>query len=200
MKYFVIDTLGDTEGDWCVIDSSPDDLGPTYYKPAKGKRIGDQYSDNVRIQTSTVHQEVRLGSLVGNTLKYLILEKAAKEVIQSHCAGVEIEYLPFTLCDHKNRIRSQDYFIVNPIGAVDCMNLAASEIQYLNKPGDAYHGTVVGVDKFVLDPKKLVAAPALFRVREDPRTYVISEPLADGLRSRGFTNVRLEELEQQEGH
>src|SRR5207245_6275706 len=75
----------------CYRDWSSDVCSSDLYKPAKGKRIGDQYSDNVRIQTSTVHQEVRLGSLVGNTLKYLILEKAAKEVIQSHCAGVEIE-------------------------------------------------------------------------------------------------------------
>lgn len=200
MKHYFIKTLGrsTTEG-WCVLHAPPEGLGVSDYRLAEGDPIGSRYPSDARIYMSDESSGIRLGSLIGNTKSFLIVATVVKEVIEQHCAGVEIEYLPFTLYNHKKREHSRDYWIVNPIGTRDVLNLKASEIEYLNKPGDPYHGAVVGVDKFVLDSKKLKDIPALFRIKEAPSKYVINELLAQAFQERQFTNMLLKEIEQQLG-
>jgi hypothetical protein len=197
MKYFFIDTLGEGGTEWAVLDTPPAALGLSYYRPADGSPMGDQYPEDVELVMSKKYPGVRLGSLLGNTLGYLIVDGEMRKTIEAHSAGAEIEYLPFTLRDPKGRVRSEDYTIVNPIGVVDCLNLDASEVIYLDEPGDEYHGSVVDVETYVLDPKKLEGAPALFRVKERPDAYVVNEKLAKAFEKSGFANVVLTVIEQQ---
>ncbi len=197
MKYFFIDTLGISGEGWCFLDTIPVGLGLSGYMPAKGQRVGNDYPEDAKTYMSDEYTGIRLASLIGNTRSYLILATAVKEIIAAQCVGLDIEYLPFTLYNHKKREHSKDYWIVNPIGTRDCLNLELSEIKYFNKPGDAYHGAVISVRKHVLDPAKLKDAPALFRIKEGPREYVINETLANIFRERSFTNMRLTEIEQQ---
>jgi hypothetical protein len=196
MKYYFIDTLGNLDDEWCLLDAPPEDMGLAYYMPAEGERVGDEYPSDAKIYMSEEYPGIKLGSLIGHTESYLIVSRAVKEVIEAHCMDVEIEYLPFTLYNHKKRVHSREYFIINPIGTIDCLNLDASEIEYFEEEGDPYDGAVVDVDKFVLDRKKLEGAPALFRIREDPGEYVINEKLARAFRERGFTNIQLDKIEQ----
>src|SRR5207302_1272588 len=106
---------------------------------------------------------IKLASLLGNTQSYLIVNTEVKNVIVEHCTLSELEVLPFTLYNHKKRIHSSDYWIVNPIGYLDCVNRAASNIRYLSTDPTK----IVAVRKFVLDTKRLENAPDLFRVVED---------------------------------
>jgi uncharacterized protein DUF1629 len=199
MKYFLLDTLGDVDGERAVIDRAPEDLGLQYYRLAKGVRIGDLYPDDARVLMSKKFQGLKLDSLLGNTKGFLIVKVPVKEAIEAHCADDDIEYLPFTLYNLKKRVQSKDYFIVNPIGTVDCLNLEASVIKYVDKPGDPSHGAVVNVKKYVFEPKKLKRAPALFRVKEKPTRYVVNEQLASAFDKAKFSNISLTEVEQAEG-
>ena len=165
---------------------------------AKGKRIGDDYPDDAQIYLESLKSGTQLSSFIGNTRSYLIVNTEMKDVIleytsQSNC---EFEILPFTLYDHKKRILSKDYWIINPIGTFDCLNKKASEIKYVDK--DDAKSEVVSIRKFVFDPKKLKDAPDLFRVPEDPTEYFISERLAKAFKEKGFTNIFLTEIEQKE--
>jgi hypothetical protein len=196
VRYYFIDTLGDLESEYCILSSPPTDLGLSYYRMAKGDAIGDKYPDNARIYMSEKHPGIKVPSIVGNTHNYLITSRLARDEIAAHCQGVEIEYLPVTIYNHKKRPHPGEYFIINPIGSRDCLDLGASEVEYLDEPGDPYHGAVVGVDRFVLDPQKLAQAPSLFRIREDVNKYVVDERLASALLARGFKNLILNEIEQ----
>ena len=196
MHYFRLETLGDTNNDkFCFIGSSPEEMGLEDYYPAKGKKLGSKYPPVASIYLQDKYPGFRLSSLIGTIKSYLIVHRDMKDVIEAHCPGVEIEYLPFTLYNHKKRVHSQDYFIVNPIGGLDVLDLKASVIKYLDAPGDPYHGAVVDVKKFVLDGEKVQHAPALFRVKEYPSEYFINETLANAFKERQFTNVVLEEIE-----
>ena len=191
MKYFTIDTLGNlNDPRLCVLDEVPEGVGIKYYCMMKGKRIGADYPADAKLYMSDKYTGIKLSSLIGNTKSYLIVCGEMKDVIDSHCSA-EVEYLPFTLYNHKKRIHSKNYFIVNPIGALDCLNLEASKIKY-------FKDRVVSVDKFVLDPKKLANAPSLFRIKEDPTEYVINQQLANAIKEGKFTNVVLREIEQVE--
>jgi len=197
MKYFFIDTLGEVDGERAVLDSAPRELGLEYYRLAEGVRIGKAYPADARIYMSKKYRGVKLDSLLGNTKSYLIVKRPVIEVIEAHSADADIEYLPFTLFNQKKRVQSKDYFIVNPVGTLDCLNLESSEIEYLDAKDEPSHGAVVAVEKFVLDPGKLARAPALFRIKEEPDRYVINEQLADAFGKAGFTNILLTEIEQQ---
>lgn len=196
MRYFMINTIGAGSGSkFCFISSSPEEMGLEDYYPSEGKKLGSKYPPVASIYLQDKHPGFRLSSLLGTDESYLIVHRDMKDVIEAYCPEVDIEYLPFTLYNHKKRVHSQDYFIVNPIGALDVLDLKASVIRYLDAPGDPYHGAVVNVKKFVLDGEKVKHAPALFRVKEYPSEYFINETLANAFKERQFTNVVLEEIE-----
>lgn len=66
-------------------------------------------------------------SLVANTLSYFIASSQVKHIISS--LNIDpIEYFPIAIYNHKCRVASRDYFIINPIGAFDCLKLETSTI------------------------------------------------------------------------
>jgi hypothetical protein len=195
MNYFLLNIMGDDQDrSLAFIDSPPEDLGLFSYCMARGERIGARYPENASVYLKAKSPGIKLSSLLGNTESYLIVNSAMKEVIQEVCKASEIEYLSFTLYNHKKRVHSQDYWIVNPIGAADCVNRAASEIKYSSSNPEK----IVSVKKYVLDSAKVTDAGDLFRVPEDKSRYFISERLAKTFQEGAFTNVFLFEVDQRE--
>jgi len=176
---------------WCFFDRSPENMGPIDYRMSRGVRIADEYPPDAALYMRDEYPGIKLSSLIGNTKSFLIASKPMKEVIESICTS-EIEYLSLSIYNHKKRLASRDYFIINPVGAFACLNLKASEIEY-------FEGDIVGIDKYVLDTDKLEQSPELFRIPEHLEMYVISERLAEPFQKNGFTNIVLDELEQEPG-
>jgi hypothetical protein len=193
MRYFLLNTLGDDQDrSLAFIDSPPEDLGLFSYCMARGEPIGSRYPEDARVYLKAKSPGIKLSSLLGNTESYLIVNKAMKEVIRATAKGSEIEYLPFALYNHKKRVHSQDYWIINPIGSVDCVNRASSEIKYSSSDPEK----IVSVRKYVLDSAKLANAGDLFRVPESLSRYFISERLAKAFQEQAFTNVFLFDVDQ----
>ncbi len=194
MKVFKLDVLGNNSDKKLVfINDAPDGVGIYRSRLARGGRIGENYPDDARIQLQRRKPGLTLSSFIGNTQSMLIVDNAAKSLMTSMCEA-EMEVLHFTLYDQKDRVHSKDYWIINPIGSIDCVNRDASEIEYLDAPGDHYHGSVVEVEKFVLDRQKTDQAPNLFRVPEDRAQYFMKEPLVDAIQKKQLTNFVFEEV------
>lgn len=190
MKYFFIDTLGDLDDEeLCFLAKTPKGIGIKYYKLMKGLPIGGDYPHPAEIHMSEEYEGLKLASLIGHVKSYLVLERQVVQVIQKYCPGIVIEYLPFTLINHKGRVHSEDYFIVNPIGSFDCLNHKSSQITYHKKE-------ISRIDRYMLDSDKLKSAPALFRIPEMPDKYIINEELAKAFDEHGFTNIVLTEIAQ----
>jgi len=189
MRYFEIETLGDVNNsELLFLDQEPEVLGLDGYCLAAGEPVGDTYPADVKVMPSEEQTGIQLSSLLGNNFNYLIVSAALKEAIAQHCVGAAIEYLPFTLLDHRSRVRSQDYFFINPLGSIDAVDAAASDIKYHRS------GAVVSIRKLVLDPRNLLGAPSLFRLKQDLQRYIVSEPLVQVFKERGFTNLVLREI------
>jgi len=187
MNYFIIDNSPTVTRDFCMLEAGPRAISKVRYRLLRGKPMGSDYPPDVVWHMSDRYGGIKLPSLIGNTGNMLVVERKLKEVFEQ--AGVPIECLPFTLLNHKDRVASTDYFIINPLGTFDCLHQQKSEIIRAE-------GEVVGVDKYVLDPAKLKDAPDLFRVLETPEEIVISHRLADKLKKLNPTNVYLFDLEQ----
>jgi len=189
-KFFRLQNLGSlSDPDLCRIEDPPRGIGLHKFCPALGDRASPYYPPDPRIQLREEQPGIQLSSLLGNNINYLIVSTAFKETIEAHCQDVEIEYLPFDLYDHRGRLYSRDYFIINPIGLYDCLDEATSGIEY------GPEGSVVAINHPQLHPNKVAGAPALFRVHHKPTVYIIDEALAAAIREKGFTNVRLRELQ-----
>lgn len=192
MRFFFIDTLKRSDPKAYFNEAFPRGLGTKFARMAKGKKAADEWPAQLpTIMPSESGPATKLTSVIPTTNSYLIVTAHLRGVIESHCAGAEIEYLPVALLNHKKKVQSSEYFFVNPIGAVDCLDPSKSQIKY----SQAAPGEVVGVDKYVIDAAKATGAPALFRLKEAPGEYVVKEPLARAFAEHDFTNLFLVEIE-----
>jgi len=192
MSYFLIDTLGDLDDpEWCVLDDVPVGIGVAYSRLVKGRAVGSDYPADAEIHMSPGEEGIKVGGLIGSTKSFLIVRRDVKEVIEAACEGAEVEYLPFRLIDHKGRIHSSDYFIINPIGSWNCLDPEASAITYFEDTDK-----VLRIDRMVIDSALAEPAPMLFRLKQAPTKYVVKQELADRLREKAFENLLLIEMEQ----
>lgn len=189
MRYFSLETLGDVNNRaLSFIDTSPEGFGTHDHLPALGKPASPHYPADARISLEEEYPGMELASVIGNTQNYFIANQAVRAEVERLTDGAEIEYLPFTLINHKGRVHSTDYVIINPLGTFDCLDLNASTVTYTSD------GDVLKVEKAVLSREKVEDAPALFRISEEAAMYVLREDLARACYERGFTNVFLTEL------
>lgn len=154
-----------------------------------GERLAPIYPEDARISMSEESPGIKLSPLLGNTRNTLIVSSEMKNVIQRHCTN-EIEYLPFTLYDHRKRPYSRDYFIINPISTFDCLDFKTSTIKWTKRDPPK----IIHISEHVLDREKVQNAPQLFRLDQDPMTYVIAYELAKEISDRRFANVYWTEL------
>lgn len=192
MKYFKINTLGDDQNDKLTfIDNGIENIGLKSYLLWKGKSIIKHLPKNPSIYLNKDLSGLQLCSFIGNTKSYLVVETKMKDVILEY-RKEKMEIFSFTLYNHKKRVHSTDYWIVNPLETFDCLNRIASDFAYYDD------GRIMHVKTFVFDPEKLQHAPNLFRIPEMPYRFFISQVLAKAFQKHEFTNIYLTEIEQQE--
>ncbi|RKH19969.1 MULTISPECIES: imm11 family protein [Corallococcus] len=186
-KLIVSGKLGDPT--LCMLHSLVEGLGMDVARVGLGERVGSLYPEDARVYMSEDSPGIKLSPLLGNTRNTLIVSNELRAVIEKHCTN-EIEYLPFTLYDHRKRSFNSDYCIVNPIGTFDCVDFQASEVLWSDKTPTK----PLTIKKHVLDRKKVERAPQLFRADKDPMTYVLRYELAKEISDRRFANVYWKEL------
>ncbi|NMO13799.1 hypothetical protein HPC49_01945 [Pyxidicoccus fallax] len=190
-RFFELWLLGDRDEDLCFIDSFVEGIGYESWRTGMGERLAPVYPTDARIPMSKKRPGIQLTSFLGNSINTLIGSREFKEAIELQCGQQEIEYLSFTLYDHRNRPYSQDYFIINPIGTFDCLDFKASDIDWSKERPDE----ILFIETHVLDRNKMKDAPQLFRVGRDTHSYVIGVELIREFKKRGLTNILVEELE-----
>jgi hypothetical protein len=188
VNYYALETMPLHDEDLCFLQKLPTEIEATEFKIAMGIPIADEYPDDVRMYMDDEYPGLKLPDLVGNTQSFLIVSERVKEVIE-RLNTAPTEYLRLSIYNHKKRLHSAAYWFINPLGGFDCLNLGASDIEWLGPD-------VVDVNELVLDPAKVREAPALFRVQEDPYTYVMNEELGRALAALDATNIYLDELRQ----
>lgn len=135
---------------------------------------------------------MQLPGLVANTSSMLVIHRAFKQLIEQWLRPQDhVEFLPLSILNHKRRLASADYFIVNPIGTLDCLDQKRSSFSYTSD------GRLFMIEKYVLDSKKLAWEPAIFRPKEAPTEYIINGKITTAFKESGFPdrNVFVESLE-----
>ncbi|MFP2928406.1 imm11 family protein [Pyxidicoccus sp. 3LG] len=195
MRFFMIETLGNiNDRSLCVIHSFVKGIEMSAWKVGEGERVGEEYPQDAKIYMSKESPGIKLSDVLGTVRNMLIVSSRFRALIEKHCTN-DIEYLPFTLYDHRKRVYSQDYSIINPIGTFDCLDIKASTIIW----GTSDPTRISSVHRRVLDRKRLENAPQLFRIDKSPSSYVVRLELAKDMNSLKLSNAYWSELAINDG-
>jgi len=167
MKVCALIALAGRESpEFCFLHDSPEGFHSKRRRLTQGEPAGDDFPSDARIPMSDEESGIVVPDVVGNNRGFLIVSARLAQAIEPLALPVEV--LPVSILNHKGRVASKDHFILNPLGSHDCLDLATSEIKYLE-------GDVVEVKKYVFAPSKLKTLPHMFRVKEWPRTIVLAD-------------------------
>jgi hypothetical protein len=106
-----------------------------------------------------------------------------------------VEYLPVQILNHKKKLASKDYFILNPLSVVECIDIEASEVQW----------SVVRKD-FIDSCARLVIRDALvpgdvhvFRPTHLPRRILVRSELVKALTDAELESLHFTPAEKYQG-
>ncbi|NTX60212.1 hypothetical protein HUA74_06025 [Myxococcus sp. CA051A] len=169
--------------DDCVIDQYPRDM-PCIWQPTEGVPTRHLYPAALDF-----HMSRRMGGKVvtdclRNTLGYLFVSARFRHVLESS-AGVDIEYLPLRLINHKGRRQPGEFFIANVLGTLDCMDMQRSEYE----PSALRKGEVFGLRKLELEVGRIEPSRNMFRLTTMPRLILVRQELVRAMEQAALTGV-----------
>jgi len=194
--FYLLEELGDANNQkLCFLDNFVDSIAAESWRVHMGEPLAPVYPPSACIFLTGEESGIKLSSFVGNAKSMFLVSSGLRDLIAEYVTK-NIEYLPVTICDHRKRPLGRDYFIVNPLGAIDCLDLKKSRVMYSKKDP----AKIVQVRDYVLDRKKVKDAPQLFRLEHSRATYVIGPALARAIQARkDITNVKWDELPFSDG-
>ena len=189
--FYQFDTIGDVDvPDSVLIEDYVRGLEMEDWRTKRGDRIGEDWPEDATIvlrETSGKGLSDHL-STIQNTI---FASPALAQVFRDLSPEGTVEFLPFRLLDHRERLITDEYVIINPIGTVDCLDMEASRL--LRSKDDP--SEVLAVNEAVLSKAKVASAPALFRIRESPAMCVFTYDAAMRIYDEDLSNVFWEDLE-----
>lgn len=115
----------------------------------------------------------------------IVVSGKLKQYLEGVLKDERIEYLPVSIINHKDRVASTDYFILNSLDLVDCIDLKASKVKW--SPLDKT--CVTSCKGLVFLPEALPARLRVFRPKHWGVNILIDEALAKDLVAQGFTGL-----------
>jgi hypothetical protein len=187
-RFYRLNLLGDhADDDLALIDAfvEGDGLSMEHYRMSLGEPAMGIWPRDAFVGIRAGGGR-RLSDLVGATTGHITVSGRFVEVVNRCLTPHDVvEFLPVSLKDSRGRIIASDYFIVNPIGTLDCLDVAASDVDLsASDPLDVLH-----VETPVLAADKVAESRTLFRIQEAPTIYVLAYSLAFALKSAGLANV-----------
>ena len=168
---------------YCAIFLTPTGM-PDIYKPATGVRMGDAYPPGLRFQMAKEEKGLKIADVIPNALGYFMVSARMKNLLEQH-SGVEIEFLRFTLINHRGRVASEDCYIANVIGSQDWVDAEKSE--GARKAGNS--SRFLFLRRLVLDDQKVNPEVRLFRTVAVPRLPIVRQDFKDLMEREGMTGL-----------
>ena len=136
-------------------------------------------------------KNVRLTDNLINIDNVIVAHKRLKEFLETKKLK-NIEYLPVSIINHKDRIASKEFFIVHPIIPQDCLDIDRSGCRWSNiAPTD-----IVDVDKLVINEPRIDPDIHLFRLKYFYPPVFVRRDLAEEITQAGFTGLLWLELDE----
>ncbi|VAW86808.1 hypothetical protein MNBD_GAMMA16-169 [hydrothermal vent metagenome] len=195
MTYWVL--FPEMLDDSAVLSAIPDG-GPEDYQYNEGEPLLPNYPslDQAIMVFDSIHypDQSKLYDIVPALDAVLVINNKVKNVLNNMNVD-NIEYLPIRLWDHQKSPVSDDYYILNPLGSVDFIDMEKSEcaMSALNK------GQINDIDDLVINMNKVPKEAKLFRATTMMRQVFIHDDLRIALGNEGIQGYKLIEAEGWDG-
>lgn len=115
----------------------------------------------------------------------VVVSKAIRDFLAGR-APAGIEFLPIGIRNHKGRIASRDYAILNPHPLQDALDVAASGPTYSR----IRKTDISEVERLVIDPDRVAPEVEVFRLAAFTDVVVVRRRLAEAMTAEGFRGIR----------
>lgn len=184
MPYFVIKEAYD-EGNVYVSDI-PDGLVRKYQLLQGISRLAG-WPPGLAAQFSKDRAEgMRLTDWVPTPFGWLLISGRFKAILEAMGAP-NVEYLPIKMVNHKKRLASPDYWIVNFLVLIEAVDRSRSVFDVDAAEDDK----IFSFDKLVLLDAVESKGPLIFRPKEAPRLVLVRSDLAERIQGDGLTGLKL---------
>lgn len=179
-KFFIWENSYEEE--FCVI-KPPVGINKSYQLNRGIARAEEWPSDVVCKMNPEFPKDIQLAdNLYGAGL--IIISKRINELLIKENVN-NVEFLPISILNHKGRVTSKDYFILNPIDVVDCIDLDASNIEWNEIKKDL----IDSCERLVLKEDSIPFECKVFRPKFLTLIILIRSELAVKLSEEGFTGL-----------
>ena len=130
--------------------------------------------------------------LVDNLLNrdQLIVASARLKNLLAAQGLANVEYLPVSIINHRERVASKDYFIIHPVDPIECVDENLSEYRMSRVDPDS----IRSFSALALDENRIPAERALFRLKRFWDITLVRRDVASAITAAGFTGVDWLEL------
>jgi len=153
------------------------------YRYTEGERLAKEYPKNATVQFADKFKDRRkLNDFVFNIQDVLFVSSKVKGILDQ-LEVPNLEFLPVTIKDHKGAVAADDYFILNPIGQQDVIDLKKSKV-LMDK---LLEDEIFRIKKLALLPKAGPKGPCLFRATRMPDLILIDDTVRKAFEEQGVT-------------
>lgn len=178
-EYFILGYKHDDK--FCKIHDIPDDIEDPF-KIAQGELYGPDYNENQLFQMSGIIKGKVIPDLIGNALSYLMVSREFKEVVERN-TKTNIEYLPFKINNHRNKVEKNECYILNITTLIDCVNFKNT----IAAKHPLLDGQFMSISKLVLDLSSIDSEYNIFRIKSKPDVIIIRRDLAGVLQEKNLS-------------
>lgn len=132
---------------------------------------------------------VKLPDNVFNLPRVMLVSSKLKEAIEE-AKPPKVEYLRVKILDHKERVAADDYFIVNPVDLVDCIDKEKSEVGWNKLEPDR----IMGCAKLVIDESRIDKKLILLRPKHLSTIVLVRRSFAEQLQAAEVTGLKFQEV------
>jgi len=120
----------------------------------------------------------------------IVVSERLRDALAGGNAADGVEFLPVSIVNHKGRVASNSYFVLNPPTTIECIDLKASKVKWnvLNKK------LISTCERLVIDEKKVPAQVSTFRPRHLPMRILVRTEVAKSLEAAGLTGLHFGDL------
>ena len=194
MNYWVLFSTNYDDG--AFLSEEPEN-GPDDFEYDEGVSLLADYppqEDAIMKFDSNYPDGIKLYDFVESMNSFHVVNSKVKQLFQN--LNIEnLEFLPIHLWDHQNKIASDDYFILNPLGSVDFIDMDKSEYDI----DDLDKTQICHIDKLIINDLKVPEDAKLFRATTMMGQLFINDEVKDALENANITGYKLMPADGWEG-
>ncbi len=114
----------------------------------------------------------------------IVVSNGIKELL-TEAGTSDVEFLPLTIRNHKEKVAAEDYWIINPLNVIECIDTDASAAVFSPLKKDL----ITSCAQLVFTPDSIPEDCKVFRPKFMPTIILIRADIAAELTDSGFSGL-----------